>query len=456
MSLLKFYNSIIIKVSLIALVCALVQFRINEAAGATDLLAKDFNKTIDADAKTLIMFYAPWCPHCQDAKPKYHKAADALASDGDKKLALLDCDDKQNTELCTKLNIEGYPTFKLYQKGKFVADYEGDASEGAIKPFMNDPKAHSGQSQGASGGQQGGQEGGQGNEPDTPMKNVQYTNGANFNSLISPKEHALVFFYAPWCPHCVESKPKYEAAAAQLLSKTNIVLAAMNCDANENKQFCQTEKVEGFPTLRYYHKGEMFAEYEDEVDTNSIIKYLGNPPKTKQAPTPLDTGADQKGQDQQGQDQQGQDQQGGQHDLKEGEKELKDEDRKPETQAEKMQGVEYLNTETFKTFISKPKQHTLVMFYAPWCPHCTEAKPKFQAASEKLKQSKSGSTLAAVNCDEKTSEKVCEDLKIEGFPTLIHFADGKKVSDYAEQPPTTEGVVKYMSSLSAGKSKDEL
>ena len=55
-------------------------------------------------------------------------------------------------------------------------------------------------------------------------------------------------FYAPWCGHCKNLKPEYEKAAKGLKDLAQV--AAVNCDDENNKAFCGSMGVQGFPTLK--------------------------------------------------------------------------------------------------------------------------------------------------------------------------------------------------------------
>ena len=55
-------------------------------------------------------------------------------------------------------------------------------------------------------------------------------------------------FYAPWCGHCRNLKPDYEKAAKGLKDLAQV--AAVNCDEENNKAFCGSMGVQGFPTLK--------------------------------------------------------------------------------------------------------------------------------------------------------------------------------------------------------------
>ncbi|KAJ1856010.1 protein disulfide-isomerase precursor [Coemansia sp. RSA 486] len=80
----------------------------------------------------------------------------------------------------------------------------------------------------------------------------------------------------------------------------------------------------------------------------------------------------------------------------------------------------------------------LVEFYAPWCGYCQAMAPAYEMAAEALK--KNSIPLAKVDCTVETS--VCDDMGIEGFPTLKVVKDGS----FAPYNGTRQeaGIVDYM------------
>ncbi len=84
-------------------------------------------------------------------------------------------------------------------------------------------------------------------------------------------------------------------------------------------------------------------------------------------------------------------------------------------------------------------QDSMVLFYAPWCPHCKTVMGDWA----KLKQAApSGVKIAKVNCDEKP--EMAEKHDIKGFPTIILFKNGKKV--YFEGPRNLENFLEFIKS----------
>lgn len=73
-----------------------------------------------------MFFYAPWCGHCKQMKPYYHKAAAIFEADQTMKkkplFAKVDCD--ADKSLREKYQIPGYPTLKIFRKG-VATKYEG-------------------------------------------------------------------------------------------------------------------------------------------------------------------------------------------------------------------------------------------------------------------------------------------------------------------------------------------
>ncbi|KAL1956884.1 hypothetical protein VTO42DRAFT_6732 [Malbranchea cinnamomea] len=78
---------------------------------------------------------------------------------------------------------------------------------------------------------------------------VLHVDASSYDRLIARSNHAsVVEFYAPWCGHCQNLKPAYEKAAKKLNGLANV--AAVNCDDDENKAFCNQMGVRGFPTIK--------------------------------------------------------------------------------------------------------------------------------------------------------------------------------------------------------------
>ena len=72
------------------------------------------------------------CGHCKALAPHYEEAATALKEKGIK-LAKVDC--VAQADLCTENKIQGYPTLKVFNKGKST-DYNGPRQADGIISYM--------------------------------------------------------------------------------------------------------------------------------------------------------------------------------------------------------------------------------------------------------------------------------------------------------------------------------
>jgi thiol-disulfide isomerase/thioredoxin len=69
--------------------------------------------------------------------------------------------------------------------------------------------------------------------------------------------------------------------------------------------------------------------------------------------------------------------------------------------------------------LAKIDKDYLIVFYAPWCPHCKRLVP----AWEELVAAGIKTVLAAVDCT--VEAELCARFVIEGYPTIIYFAENR-------------------------------
>ena len=73
------------------------------------------SKILNSEKKTLVLFYADWCPYCSNFKPTFEE----INSDTMQKKAALVNEDEN--PLWDRFNIQAVPTMIVFQSGKIIA-----------------------------------------------------------------------------------------------------------------------------------------------------------------------------------------------------------------------------------------------------------------------------------------------------------------------------------------------
>ncbi|XP_012268098.1 protein disulfide-isomerase [Athalia rosae] len=94
----------------------------------------------------------------------------------------------------------------------------------------------------------------------------------NFDEIVfDTKKDVLVEFYAPWCGHCKQLIPVYDALGEKFKDSETVVIAKMDATANE----LEHTKISSFPTIKLYQKGDnKVIEYSGERTLEGLSKFL--------------------------------------------------------------------------------------------------------------------------------------------------------------------------------------
>jgi thioredoxin-like negative regulator of GroEL len=92
-----------------------------------------------------------------------------------------------------------------------------------------------------------------------------------------------------------------------------------------------------------------------------------------------------------------------------------------------------------------------IFLKANWCGHCKALKPIYNKAAERSTDANVKTQFAAVDCG--TFSSICQKFKIEGYPTLKLFKNGKVYKDYSKER-TAKAILQFLKTNE--DTKDEL
>ena len=107
-------------------------------ADTINLINSDFSgKTLKnhqfKDKNGILVFYAPWCRHCQSSSSMWKTISSTFKNKFP--IGVVNCDDfdNQNFKLLKTFNIKAYPTIKFVSKSGKVLDFDiGDTMDEII------------------------------------------------------------------------------------------------------------------------------------------------------------------------------------------------------------------------------------------------------------------------------------------------------------------------------------
>lgn len=85
--------------------------------------------------------------------------------------------------------------------------------------------------------------------------------GNTFEKHLKENEHVMVNFYAPWCVWCQRLEPVWEAFAEDAM-KQEVPMSVAKVDCVESRELCMSQRIQAFPSVRYFKKGELNSEYK--------------------------------------------------------------------------------------------------------------------------------------------------------------------------------------------------
>jgi thioredoxin domain-containing protein 5 len=180
------------------------------------------------------------------------------------RLAEVDC--TVHKTLCEKFGVRGYPTLQFFEPGKPTPTKYSDArSKAAMVSWLNKqvpiskeeaPKEEAPAEEPAK--EEPAQEAVEVKEEAKSIyqmdEGLYQLTAETFPVALNEFDFVLVKFFAPWCGHCKKLAPAYLSAANKLnQEKSRIKIAEVDCTVH--KAVCQQNAVKGYPTLKFFVRG---------------------------------------------------------------------------------------------------------------------------------------------------------------------------------------------------------
>ena len=100
------------------------------------------------------------------------------------------------------------------------------------------------------------------------------TQKSGYEGFASGSDYKMVMYGVDWCPHCVSSKPEFEALGA---TKTigGKVIEFQVVNPEKDKAAAEGKDIRGYPTFHLYDSsGKLVKEYEGERTTAGFEGFL--------------------------------------------------------------------------------------------------------------------------------------------------------------------------------------
>ncbi|GJP45725.1 hypothetical protein CLOM_g5073 [Closterium sp. NIES-68] len=250
------------------------------SASVVKLTDSNFKRKTKGHA--FVMFYAEWCGHCKRLIPVWSQLADDLKEAGraDVSMAAL-LATEHRAHPAAKL-VRGFPTLIWFHGGRPIAQYEGDRSRESLLAFVEE-QAQLGEAELAEGARRMAEEVRKveeearkeaektGEEHSFSGSVVELTDG-NFQE--KTKGHTFVMFHAEWCGHCKRLIPTWSQLADELQAAGRADVSVAALLATQHRNHPAVNAVQGFPTLIWFHGGQMVNDYSGDRSVASLREFV--------------------------------------------------------------------------------------------------------------------------------------------------------------------------------------
>ncbi|XP_078394732.1 protein disulfide-isomerase A4 [Cetorhinus maximus] len=468
---------------------------------ATIVLTEDtFDDVVNDADIILVEFYAPWCGHCKKLAPQYEEAAQELGKRS-VPILLAKVDATTESKLANKYQVTGYPTLKIFRKGK-PFEYNGPRdTEGIIEHMIEQAGPPSKQIQALKQVQEFLKDGDDviimgifNGEQDLAYRTYQdacntiredyrfhHTFSSEIQNFLKASPGQLVMlqpekFNSPYEPKMQILTIKdtlSHSDVADFITNNAVPLVGHRKQSNDAKRYSKRPLVVVYygvdfsfdyrVATQYWRKKVLevakdFPEYTfaiaDEEDYSSELNSLGLADSGEEVNVAiLDVAGKKYAMEPEEFDS---------DTLREFVMAFKKGKLKPIVKSQPVPKsnkgpVKVVVGKTFAEIVMDKKKDVLIEFYAPWCGHCKKLEPVYLELGKKYKNEEN---LIIAKMDATANDVPNEKYKTEGFPT-IYFAPSNNKDNpiqYDKSERDLDSLSKFVEehATKLSRSKDEL
>ncbi|KAL0881912.1 hypothetical protein ABMA27_001673 [Loxostege sticticalis] len=189
-----------------------------------------------SNGQHFIMFYAPWCKASQRLAPVWAELAVQYAHNEYIQIGKVNC--MENEMTCKNFDIKLYPYLLWVVNGRIMGVADANSLED-LKAYVEKMVLA------------------ENHDPEKFMKKkkalpVARISEETFETFLE-KDLVFINYFAPWCAHCMQLGPLWLKLGEKFQNESRVLIADVDCV--RSKPICETEKINGLPTLILYkHK----------------------------------------------------------------------------------------------------------------------------------------------------------------------------------------------------------
>lgn len=197
------------------------------------------------EKRWLIMYNAGnWCPPCNQMRAIWPDVARAIQEHPTAKktinVGLVECDTHRS--LCNQLGLEGYPSTHFLGKGRPKAEFGGNRDARSVVEWAIDQ---------------------------VDSRTIQMHPQELMGRIQSGQTLLVSYTAGAWCPPCTAIAPAFKQASNLI---GDIPATVINCD--DMGHVCQSQGIEGFPTVMLYVKGRAIPFQSREKRAELIVQFV--------------------------------------------------------------------------------------------------------------------------------------------------------------------------------------